>query len=90
MPACHAASTCSHKHVFSCSANPGTTGCVWVERDTAYAFARMLSLSLYLSLSLSHSLSLSLSPSFSLSLSLFLSHPHKHITHTTHKSARIF
>ena len=28
MPACHADRTCLYKHVFSCSANPGTRVCV--------------------------------------------------------------
>ena len=36
----HAASTCSHKHAFPCSANPGTTACGRGGRDTIYAYAR--------------------------------------------------
>jgi hypothetical protein len=56
-----AGGTRSYKHVFSCRANPGTTVCIWGERDTTYAYARARAISLLLSLSLSLSLSFSLS-----------------------------
>ncbi len=37
----HAASTCSHKHAFSCRANPGSSVCVGGVCDTIYAYASL-------------------------------------------------